>query len=402
MKKKLMMAAIAASAAATAMAETVTFDFTTEDPYGWEALAKDANGYVASAHECDEQPVVLTLDGKYRRLAQNAFGGLTCLLLYQNATADFTIAEGYKISTVTFYTGKGKCGQLEGTNGATLAAEQLTDVEYEHSTNAGTMLSQAIRTGSCANPSSEMSFVVASKGTQVISKIEVDYLMDEDVDPDSFTAAYDFTTFSSEAVKDFPAIKVGQWWTTNPDDEGSYTAGAEFRPLTLTSGDTEITFSYNGKGGHGNVRGTTTSKQNNLQLGSGSCFTIKPLTEDYVLEKVDVQGNRKRTATGLSMLGEVTTDDKGALSFDEAAQLLTWTPTEDNAVCYLDANGGAYIENIRVEYRKAETQTGIEAVAAEGDASVEYFNLQGMRTDNPTGGIYIRRQGGKTEKVYIR
>lgn len=47
--------------------------------------------------------------------------------------------------------------------------------------------------------------------------------------------------------------------------------------------------------------------------------------------------------------------------------------------------------------------SGVNGVSVEeADGPVEYFNLQGMRTDNPTGGIYIRRQGAKIEKVYIR
>ena len=39
---------------------------------------------------------------------------------------------------------------------------------------------------------------------------------------------------------------------------------------------------------------------------------------------------------------------------------------------------------------------------AEGDA--EYYNLQGVRiaADNLTTGVYIRRQGNKAEKVYVK
>ena len=35
-------------------------------------------------------------------------------------------------------------------------------------------------------------------------------------------------------------------------------------------------------------------------------------------------------------------------------------------------------------------------------APVTYYNLQGMRVDNPGKGIYIRRSGKKSEKVMIR
>lgn len=36
------------------------------------------------------------------------------------------------------------------------------------------------------------------------------------------------------------------------------------------------------------------------------------------------------------------------------------------------------------------------------DAPAEYFNLQGQRVENPSAGLYIRRQGNVTEKVIIR
>ena len=47
---------------------------------------------------------------------------------------------------------------------------------------------------------------------------------------------------------------------------------------------------------------------------------------------------------------------------------------------------------------------GIEDVIADEDADalVEYFNLNGVRVDNPQNGIYIERQGKKVEKVLIK
>ncbi len=43
---------------------------------------------------------------------------------------------------------------------------------------------------------------------------------------------------------------------------------------------------------------------------------------------------------------------------------------------------------------------GVEAEATDGVA--EYYNLQGVRVENPAAGLYIRRQGGKVAKVIIR
>lgn len=40
--------------------------------------------------------------------------------------------------------------------------------------------------------------------------------------------------------------------------------------------------------------------------------------------------------------------------------------------------------------------------SADADAPVEYYNIQGMRVINPAVGIYIKKQGNKVSKVYIR
>ncbi len=46
--------------------------------------------------------------------------------------------------------------------------------------------------------------------------------------------------------------------------------------------------------------------------------------------------------------------------------------------------------------------TGIASVAADGAGEAEYYNLQGIRTANPTPGIYIVKQGSKATKQVIR
>ena len=47
--------------------------------------------------------------------------------------------------------------------------------------------------------------------------------------------------------------------------------------------------------------------------------------------------------------------------------------------------------------------TGIESISVEDSvAPVEYFNLQGVRVENPENGLYIVRQGNKVSKQLIR
>lgn len=46
--------------------------------------------------------------------------------------------------------------------------------------------------------------------------------------------------------------------------------------------------------------------------------------------------------------------------------------------------------------------SGVSDITVDNEAAVEYFNLQGVRVNNPTNGLYIMRQGAKTQKVSIR
>lgn len=73
---------------------------------------------------------------------------------------------------------------------------------------------------------------------------------------------------------------------------------------------------------------------------------------------------------------------------------------------YLSINQGALKltadgDNSKLQIGEA-TVTGIESVVADADAEVEYYNLQGVRVINPENGLYIRRQGNTTTKVYIK
>lgn len=50
-----------------------------------------------------------------------------------------------------------------------------------------------------------------------------------------------------------------------------------------------------------------------------------------------------------------------------------------------------------------DTESGINDIveADNSDAPVEYYNLQGVKVNNPDKGIYIMRQGTKARKVIL-
>lgn len=50
-----------------------------------------------------------------------------------------------------------------------------------------------------------------------------------------------------------------------------------------------------------------------------------------------------------------------------------------------------------------DSTTGIESIESSSNSSIEYYNLQGVRINNPiAGGLYIVRQNGKSSKVIVR
>ena len=46
--------------------------------------------------------------------------------------------------------------------------------------------------------------------------------------------------------------------------------------------------------------------------------------------------------------------------------------------------------------------TAVEDITVNANAPKEYFNLQGVRVDNPENGLFIVRQGKKVSKVLVK
>lgn len=68
--------------------------------------------------------------------------------------------------------------------------------------------------------------------------------------------------------------------------------------------------------------------------------------------------------------------------------------------------GAYYIDESFITLPNWDSTSTIETITPSTDntpdAPVEYFNLQGLKITNPGPGIYIRRQGSKTDKIFIR
>jgi hypothetical protein len=136
-----------------------------------------------------------------------------------------------------------------------------------------------------------------------------------------------------------------------------------------------------------------------LDLGDGPT----PLG-DINVENVTVTDNGDDTKTyngtkqDLSLLdGEIIADVEltGTEKADGALQMtinVIWKAGDDENIPIL------------VTFNGQKQSTGIGSVATDDtQATVEYYNLQGIRVNNPAaGGIYIRRQGSTVSKILVK
>lgn len=86
-----------------------------------------------------------------------------------------------------------------------------------------------------------------------------------------------------------------------------------------------------------------------------------------------------------------------------------WTAAEGEKLSVVKINQSdvaetQYSEHMYVLYAD-KSASGVDAIEVDNsNAPVEYFNLQGMRVngDNLTPGIYVKRQGSKATKIYVK
>ena len=58
-------------------------------------------------------------------------------------------------------------------------------------------------------------------------------------------------------------------------------------------------------------------------------------------------------------------------------------------------------KSLTVSFTQGEIEaTGVETIE-DANAPVEYYNLQGVKVENPSNGIFVKKQGSKTTKVVL-
>lgn len=119
------------------------------------------------------------------------------------------------------------------------------------------------------------------------------------------------------------------------------------------------------------------------------------ITEDYI----------KNTGIGVMVIDTYGQGATGSTPYDPTCFDNASTPYQGDDSSSAEKNDEDCFTYKHARIGKLSTSGGVEnvnAAVAESDAPVEYYNLQGVRVDNPQPGIYIRRQGSKVSKVLLK
>lgn len=147
---------------------------------------------------------------------------------------------------------------------------------------------------------------------------------------------------------------------------------------------------------------------------SERCIQLIGGGDDLYLQLPEVNGpadvtfyvGGQGTAATLKLTNGLNGDKADALTtFDLSAEKLmhkfTYNYTEESPVAFRLYNMDAKFNIHDIIVVKGE-KSGIESVAVDNDTDAIYYNLQGVRVANPENGVYIRVQGDKTTKVYVK
>lgn len=192
------------------------------------------------------------------------------------------------------------------------------------------------------------------------------------------------------------------------------TLNAETRTLTVNS---KMSFAFDYDDGDKNfilAYGVTENevgpyKQQNGYSGQAGTviggWNKKPTTVELVYNDVARQLDRYSGITG-SVPAAITAGETYEYSHDINLVQAINDLEKINVIVYLINRKTSQIENAcQLKNIGNGNFAGIESVIADddnSDAPVEYYNLQGVRVNDPANGLFIRRQGNNVSKVLVK
>lgn len=183
-------------------------------------------------------------------------------------------------------------------------------------------------------------------------------------------------------------------------------AGVDVNGKTFTTAK-GVTLAVAEEGGEGanqtkpriwNPSGANAGKMD-FRIYNGWSFTVTA-PEGYLLSAIEMTHYNASNKIKLSAtVGTVT--ESGSWEMPAAAPAAEATEATGKSVTFT-ATATNNIQTMKVIV-VPDGQSGIESVvAADENAPVEYYNLQGVRVANPTAGLYIIKQGSKVSKAILR
>lgn len=378
------------------------FDFQVKDPYGMTSnTGSTTDDFDTEDKTITGDKVSLVLKGKRRSYGSSSYDlrfskGASFTILVPaasyliekitiNTTADFTISQG---STST-----GE-GDEKGLKIWSPGSEQINEVTFTWPSNAnGTAKVKTItvvyKNKNADLQIADLSFTQTVYNTTVGVETEVNAVNN----PNNVATTYsidclnpdEYTLTEADGKLAITVDKVGVYTLrAKSDATDTYLPGIAILRLNVFP---QVDFLMNG--------GPTTPVENFIDLPEGGgniAFGELPVTVDlYYLDEVS-------EPAAPAALAELDKND---------FNLYDGTPVEfanPGTLHYFMRYADAYDSPIYSLGVKVNGQSsGIENVAAEAtDAPVEYFNLQGIRVENPVNGLYIRRQGNTASKVIVK
>ena len=312
------------------------------------------------------EPLYVTGNGT--EITRDEAGNITKVRSYNvsngNKTYDdeqMTVAYGPdgKASTVTYEKLKTKNGQT-----ITEIEEQWTDIVWD--TTDGQILSME-----CDDPNSDMYFSSNRVASATVTS-------DDLPQPAAFTATYDGDSYHSllmmgnERIREITFDCIEKFAPREEFDECySYTAETY-----------EVEFDNDN--GQFYIESRIGQKETNTADAFGFCLLNETTTTEY-----KSSGNKTETEIQKT---DVTYDEQNGYPIQAAK----WEK-DDSDTDYQPVTLYFFSDYVNVD------PAAVSAIQPDAsDAPAEYFDLRGVRVSDPSDGIFIRRQGNTTEKVYIR
>lgn len=146
----------------------------------------------------------------------------------------------------------------------------------------------------------------------------------------------------------------------------------------------------------------STKFTNNSEETSDS-YTEGGVIYNLINKAAYIDGSWVCALQGIAQSGEATTDFKsGKLN----GSVFSAAPVANAVTFDINSEAGVYatVAAEGVTYTQCGNEfSGINDVVIDNaNAPVEYYNIQGIRVDNPVNGLYIRRQGSDVSKVLVK